>query len=127
MKASAELVTWLASGRRGMSSNALATYLTGIECRHPSDRDAWDHPHDPDDMARCRKLLDSVGVIRLLFPGMGSASPEWAVLVEHWQELCDLMDEESPQWREGRGSARKTYDRMRLLLDGARKHGGAVT
>jgi hypothetical protein len=38
-------------------------------------------------------------------------SPEWTALVEHWQELAELLAQEHPS-----GSAPRTYARMRELL-----------
>jgi hypothetical protein len=113
-----DLVNWLACGARGISSNTMVTHLCGINAMG-----AWgsrDHPHDPDDLSRCRKLLAAVPLLVPLLPRMASCSPEWAALVTHWDELCALMDEESPRWSDGIGSAPKTYRRMRELIDGAR-------
>jgi hypothetical protein len=113
------LVRWLASGQRGISSNTMVTHLTGIDAMGQWSR--RDHPHDPDDLHRCRLLLEEVTYLQLMLPRMATCSPAWAALVEHWQELCDLMDKEAPHWKDGHGSAPKTYARMRELIEGARK------
>lgn len=73
------------------------------------------HPHDPDDFARCRKLLEAVPELAPRLNEMKAASSVWASLVEAWDELCRLMDEEAPEWREGKGSSPKTYARMKAL------------
>jgi hypothetical protein len=115
------LIRWLAGGQRGVSSNTMVQHLTGL----PALRDFHgDHPHDPDDMTRCRRLLEEVPELQAEFPRMATYSGPWAKLVEHWQELCGLMDTESPRWREGVGRAPKTYKRMRELIDAGRLDDG---
>lgn len=114
------LVRWLANGRRGVSSNTIVTHLTGINALS-----AWvgaSHPLDPDDMTRCRWLLKEVPELAANFPDMRTCSPEWAQLVKHWDEICQLMDSEFPKWEDGRygGSCPKTYRLMRELIDTAR-------
>lgn len=116
MEVSNELITWLASGERGVSSNTMVTHLTGI----PAENFMLSNPWDPDDLHRCRLLLEQVPELQPQLPRMATLSPQWAALVAHWQELCDLMDSEAPAWRGGMGRAPATYVRMRELLDGAR-------
>lgn len=112
-----DLVRWLASGERGISSNTMVTHLCGIDAMGRWGR--RDHPADPDDLSRCRKLLAQVPLLVVLFPRMATCSPQWAALVEHWDELCGLMDKEAPCWSEGVGTAPETFRRMRSLIDGA--------
>jgi hypothetical protein len=45
--------------------------------------------------------------------------PIWGTLVEHWDALCATMDEEAPEWRNGKstagalgGTAPKTWEMM---------------
>lgn len=64
---------------------------------------------------RCRKLLAAVPEFRPRLGEMASVSPVWAVLVQEWDALCALMDEEAPEWNMGRGSAPKTYNRMKEI------------
>jgi hypothetical protein len=117
MQVSPELVQWLANGERGVSSNTMVTHLCGIDAT--GDWGA-DHPHDPDDLSRCRKLLEQVPELAPMLPRMATCLPGWGALVWRWQELCDLMDEEAPEWRTGKGSAPKTFALMRSLIKGAR-------
>jgi hypothetical protein len=100
---------WLQSDDVGASSKCMAQYLLG---ETPSQ---INHPHDPADFARCRKLLEAVPELAPRLNEMKAASSVWACLVEGWDELCRLMDEEAPRWREGKGSSPKTYDRMKAL------------
>lgn len=116
------LMRWLASGERGESSNTMVTHLTGIKAHGRYGRNT--EPSDPDDLNRCRKLLEQVPELQPLLPNMATCSGPWAQLVAHWQELCDLMDKEAPRWREGEGSAGKTYERMRALIDAGRLQDG---
>lgn len=116
------LMRWLASGERGESSNTMVTHLTGINAHRPNGRNT--EPHDSGDLNRCRKLLEQVPELQPLLTKMATCSGPWAQLVAHWQELCDLMDEEAPRWRDGEGSAKKTYDRMRVLIDAGRRVDG---
>lgn len=115
--ASQNLIRWLANGRRGTSSNTIVTHLTGIDAMGKWDRRS--HPYDPDDMTRCRRVLEEVPELQALFKNMATCSPQWAVLIEHWQELCDLMDSEAPDWRAGLGDCPNTYRRMYALLNPA--------
>jgi hypothetical protein len=116
--ASAQLIDWLANGERGISSNTMVQHLTGIKTLRGF---RGSHPLDPDDMTRCRYLIEDVPEIAEAFPRMATCSPEWAALVEHWQEICDLMDREAPKWRDNQGSAPQTYKLMEQLFNGARK------
>lgn len=55
----ADLVRWLAIGQRGRSSDAIVNHLTGaLGGEDAEDRFAF--PHDPDDLRRCRLLLEQV-------------------------------------------------------------------
>lgn len=114
---SAEAVNWLATGQRGISSNAIFQHLTGV----PATRDGWlDHPHDPADFDRCLKLLRAVPELRERLPHMASLSRGWAALVAHWDEIeRSHLDEVGLGWAKAR-SAPKTYDLMRKVIDGAR-------
>lgn len=109
-------VMWLASGRRGLSSETLFTFLTGVDAE-------GDHGHryplDPADLGRCRRLLEQCPELRSCLPRVCAAGPEWAALVQRWDELCALMDEESPEWRDDRGSAPRTYALMQEIFQNA--------
>lgn len=113
------LTQWLASGERGISSNAIVQHLTGIKClRH--DLGHPDHPYDPGDLTRCVRLLEQCPELRERLGRMASRSPEWAALVGAWDELVATLDSEEPRWRDGRyARAPRTYRRMRELIDGA--------
>jgi hypothetical protein len=107
---------WLASGETGLSSEAMFWRFVQIygvrDLRvHPKD-----HPYDPDDLKRCRLLLEQVPEFAAFLPAMADMSSTWKRLVDHWDELCSLMDAECPDWRDGRFvSPTKTYALMQKL------------
>lgn len=111
-------IMWLASGRRGLSSETLFTFCTGVDATGD-----WghNHPHDPSDFGRCRRLLEQCPELVSCLPRVCAAGPEWAALVPRWDELCALMDEEAPEWRSGKGSAPKTYALMKEIFSAARR------
>lgn len=119
----AHFASWLASGERGISSEAIVSQLTG----HRVGRRRWpdDHPHDPDDFRRCEMLLRAYPLARLTFPeAMKTRSEVWARLVEHWDELVELIESEAPGAfrgsvgiaRTGMGRTPKAYALIRQLV-----------
>jgi hypothetical protein len=111
MNASENLIKWLAGGERGISSNTIVEHLTGI----PATRGWKSHPLDPDDLGRCRKLLDQCQELVPRFWGVRELSPQWMALVDRWYDLCAMMDDEAPDWRSGTGRCPKTYALMKDL------------
>lgn len=119
---------WVENGSIGASSNYMLFVLKGfnadawLEKGNPLERPSRvDHPHDPDDMTRCRKLLEAAPELKLTFDKMASRSPQWSVLVRHWNAICQSMDKETPEWRNPKPgtSSPKTYGLMRGLFMGA--------
>lgn len=106
-------VMWLASGARGLSSETLFTFLTGVDAEGDHGHN---YPHDPADLRRCRLLLDQCPELVSCLPRVANAHPVWAALVARWDELCAVMDEENPEWRQGRGSGPKTYALMKEII-----------
>lgn len=97
---------WLASGKRGISSDTMFTTMTGIDAMGNWHQD---HPYDPADFRRCRLLLEQVPELAPMLPKMAEVSPQWAELVRMWSKICAAMDEESPKWRAGGGRCPITY------------------
>lgn len=111
---SENLIQWLANGERGVSSETIVHHVTGLDM----GRNFFsDHPWDPSDLGRCIKLLERCPELDLGFrEKMPKVSSVWASLVEHWDELAALLEDEVPGWRSGvKGRAQKTYDLMRVL------------
>lgn len=107
------MVKWLASGRRGVSSNTMFSVMTGVAAMNDW---GYSHPHDPDDLSRCRRLLEQVPEFQSQLWKLKPVSKQWSALVDHWDELCRIMDEEAPDWRSGKGLALKTFELMVSLL-----------
>lgn len=97
---------WAASGRVGVSSNHLLYTLTGFNAmawlrgQDPKSKAEVGHPHDAADFRRCRFLLEAEPALRSRLPELSKTHPVWAALVPRWDELCAIMDSESPDWRE---------------------------
>ncbi len=116
-----EAIRWLAIGQHGMSACSIFWKTTGFKphlillVEDPRGR----YPVDPDDLGRCRLLLEQVLYVREHFQIMQHFGPIWEALVEHWDALCAMMDDEAPEWREGKGSAPETYGLMKEIIAGA--------
>lgn len=110
---------WLAAGERGMSSEALFTRLSGINCTSgASDGVARnDHPYDPADFRRCRLMLEACPELAERLNDAAGMSPAWAGLVDQWDTICATMDAECPDWRDGRSQyANKTYQLIKQAI-----------
>lgn len=107
------LVNWLANGERGISSNTMFTFITGVNAAYD---DYHSHPHDLGDFRRCRLLAEASNDIMNHLDRMKSVSREWSAIVDHWDELCRLMDEERPNWRKNENApSPKTYALLNSL------------
>lgn len=109
-------IMWLATGRRGLSSETLFTFLTGVDVEGDHGHN---YPHDTSDLRRCMVLLDQCPELVSCLPRVAAAGPEWAALADRWDEICLVMDEESPDWRRGWSPAPKTYALMKEIINGA--------
>jgi hypothetical protein len=109
--------TWLARGERGLSSEAIVENLTGERVTRFAGSYPY-HPYDPGDFRRCVDLLDQHPLAKLVFPGtLAEKSPEWAALIDIWDELTALLREEQS---ENTGRCPRTYARMQEVLDAVR-------
>lgn len=105
------LEAWLQSDDVGSSSKYMASILTNENSLHAPPA----HPRDPSDFGRCRKLLLAVPEFKERLSRMSGQSEVWGKIISNWDRLCLLMDEESPGWADGTGSAPKTYSLMKEL------------
>jgi hypothetical protein len=87
----AEAMHWQRRGEHGISSNAIFSKLTGFPL---TGTFGFGYPHDPDDLRRCRLLLDAVPEFAARLGEMAMCGPEWAELVVVWPVLCETMDAE---------------------------------
>lgn len=116
------VLDWLNTGEVGISSKCMAMWLAFGKRVSAT---FGNHPHDPDDMDRCLKLLDRVPDLRERLPKMAEVSYTWAALVERWAEIEAMqMGEIGLNWTKAR-SAPKTYAMMRAVIDGAKKRPNA--
>lgn len=107
-----QAMSWLFSGNTGLSSECImATLLCGEKVKNTDLYRASAYPRDPSDFKRCVELLKAVPSFRERLDLMKGVSNKWAVLVEHWDELENLLNEEIKN-----RSAPKTYARMKELL-----------
>lgn len=105
---------WLAHGERCISSETMFTRLTGVDALGSHGAG---HPYDPADFRRCRLLLEAVPELQPLLPNMANESPAWAGLVEAWADICNTMDDETPNWRSPRGErAPLTYQLIKTAI-----------
>lgn len=88
-----EMVQWLANGRRGLSSEVVFSWLTGVVCwksLHP-DRTTF-HPLDAGDFERCIMLMNQCPTLRPCIPALAELSPIWAGFVSAWTMLEVLLE-----------------------------------
>jgi hypothetical protein len=95
---------WWEGPDTGASSKALWRVLRGLD--RPGEARAY--PHDADDFGRCQRLLKAIPGWRERIGEMALA-PGWGKLVEHWDELEKLYDEEFP------GVCTKLYAKLKEL------------
>lgn len=109
------ILKWLMGSGVGSSSKFMACVAMGLPYE---DRfDAAPHPHDPDDLNRCLKLLRAVPSVRGAFPEIAKQSPHWAGLIARWDEIeASFLAEAGIDWSKAR-SAKKTYALMRSIND----------
>jgi len=113
---SPQAIEWLASGERGSSSEFMFYVLTGIPVG--GSRPYVPHPSDPDDFKRCEKLLRQCPEFRGKLGYMRCTSGVWNELINNWDKLVDLIEEECPGVLSGDcryGSAPMAYHFMKNL------------
>lgn len=107
-----KVLEWQAYGRVGVSSATMASIALGME---KNFYHSWfNPPWDPADLTRCMKLVECIPEIRDHFPKIAEKCPGFAPIIEHWDELIEMLKAE---WAVG-DRAPKTYTRMKELLKG---------
>lgn len=76
-----DFILWLANGARGVSSNTIATVLSGIDCLAGH---RMSHPLDKSDFYRCDMLIQQVPEFKERLDEMAKISQYWAALVKDW-------------------------------------------
>ena len=100
---------WLLGNDTGTSSKTICAVMTGSKCRDP------DVPYDPGDFGRCYRLLALFPEWRVRMHEVADEYPIWGPMVDAWDELTALYDEEKDQ-----RAAPKLYKRMQSLIDEGR-------
>lgn len=89
------ILWWLEYGEHGLSSKTMAIHLADPFLvpilPQPSRKTA---PVDPDDFKRCEWLLQAVPQFRQRLGQMKQAGPVWRNLVENWDTLRTMLDEQ---------------------------------
>lgn len=103
-----EIISWLATGERGMSSETMAFTALGQKCE-------VHHPLDPADLNRCIKLVRSCPSVKERFNDIACLNAEWNTIINHWDELEKMfIDEVGYDWSKS-DSAPNTCRRMKEL------------
>src|SRR5690606_2782385 len=104
-----KVLSWIATGRVGASSKAMAMAACGL----PSD---GSYPHDPDDLNRCLLMLEAVPEERARFDKIAALSVVWSRLIARWSEIeAAFLDEAGRNWSKAR-SAPRTYQLMKEVI-----------
>ena len=113
-----KILQWLATGEKGISSEAIAFKMAGVV----PGRSWSTHPYDPSDFKQCLKLVNFIPEIRSRLDEMRSISREWNAIIEHWKEIEECFMGEVAEWLTAEHSdkrAHKTYELMRKVYAGA--------
>jgi hypothetical protein len=103
-----QILNWIATGRVGASSKAMAMAVAGIKV-------GKSHPSDPDDFNRCLLLLRDVPEIKQHMDKVAALSDTWAELVARWDEVeSTFLSEVGLDWTKG-NTAPKTYKLMKSI------------
>jgi len=79
---------WLSGRDTGTSSCTIYSVMQNTGMGH------YDVPHDPDDFGRCYRLLQLFPEWRKRLPEMLPRFPEWKGMIDRWDELTALYEEE---------------------------------
>jgi hypothetical protein len=106
-----KILSWLARGRTGLSSECMAFTAAGI-CINRIN-----YPRDPSDFNRCLLLVDWVPEVKEHFEKIASLSPEWNALIAHWDEINKTFIQEAGfNWNKS-DRAPKTYALMKKIIE----------
>ena len=78
---------WLQSDATGLSSKCLLAETMNVHVGPPGHLGVKNYPHDADDFGRCIGLLDAEPEIRGKLGVMADCGPQWAAIVQRWDEL----------------------------------------
>lgn len=87
---------------RGLSAQSIFAVLNGHQGNH--------YPHDPGDFGRCVTYLDSIEETAPTW--MRDVSPIWRDLVDNWEELTDMYNQQIQTGKRG-----GMYARMKEIIE----------
>lgn len=88
-----EMIQWLANGRRGLSSEAVFSWLTGMNCFNPCQSDSQTaYPRDASDFERCVNLMNQCPTLRPCIFALAELSPIWVGFASAWTMLEALLE-----------------------------------
>ena len=92
IEVSEKTLIWILSGDVGRSSLTMCSCLYLI----PTKNDIDNYPHDPDDFGRCMRFLDTLtpDERKTALLNVSAVSKTWKVLVENWDRLERLYDDD---------------------------------
>lgn len=102
-------IEWLMGSDRGISSETILSVMMDVPM---AGRYGPDIPHDPSDFGRCYRLLKHFPEWRDRLPEVAEKYPAWRPLVEEWDALTALYEEEI---KRPDGRAPELYRRMKEL------------
>lgn len=107
---------WLTYGEHGTSSKTMFKYLNnGYHFQIQNES----HPYDPDDFRRCYLLLKSVPQFRAKLGRMKSVSRQWSNLVDSWDKLTEMLEEQMMYIEKGdrKKASNGMYEFMQTLIN----------
>lgn len=107
---SSPLASWLQQGERTPAANTMVEYLTRIPACEPGR--FGEFPHSAQELRSCLLLLEAEPNLSFHLDELRRLNPQWAVLIEHWEELQQLL-------RCDNYEATQTSARLRELLSNA--------
>lgn len=120
-------IRWLVDGEHGRSSRAIFDRLALGRHVEP-----FTEPADLDDFQRCERLLRMAPELRESLVLMAGVGPHWRPLIEVWDELVAVLDQDAPGlcdigWAALAGKPReKVLRRARVMFETARDKGWAA-
>ena len=108
---------WRSEADTGRSSIAIAVMLTTGKYGNVTEH----HPHDPEDLGRCLRLLRIIPEWRDRIGEMAACGPVWAALSARWDDLERSMTDETGLFGEKAKAALKTYALMRGIIEAGRR------
>jgi hypothetical protein len=97
-------LAWITNGDTGTSSETIWGVMMGRAVKRNGI------PWDPSDFGRCYRLLKVMPSWRARLPEVVAQHPRWKLLVEAWDELTALYEQELPS-----GQCPLLYARMQQL------------